>query len=77
MTDQNHTHKYTEGEKRSYMDHTNLYVAVVGAVNDYTVYKSPSHWTVEACARNGDKVDKEIGERIFPEFKRAGLYWRW
>lgn len=52
------------------------YVARIGIVCDWAVYKGSKHWAFEDIAACGDKVSAAEGEKIFPEIAVLGLYYR-
>lgn len=51
-------------------------VAVVGDASDWAAYAGLSDWSPERVANNGDKIDQEAAERLFPVCVNAGLQWR-
>lgn len=53
-----------------------IVVASIGQANDWAAYFGLADWTPSRVAREGDKLDKEVAERLFPVCVRAGLTYR-
>lgn len=71
--------KYTAGERigpRFTLLEGWPVVAVIGEAGDWAAYQGRAGWTTDRIAREGDKVSRATGERMFPDIKKAGLYWR-
>lgn len=49
-------------------------VAVVGDCGDWAAYAGLADWTPEQVADNGDKIDQQAAERLFPVCRN--LKWR-
>lgn len=52
-----------------------VYVATIGYANDWAAYEGSLDWSAERVASNGDKIDREVAETLFPVC--AGLEWRY
>lgn len=57
-------------------DGSNLYVAWVGNVNDWTVYKGNPNMGLSWVANYGVKIDEETAKKLFPICVEAGLNYR-
>ena len=50
-------------------------VAVAGYDHDWTAYYGPTSWSDSQVAESGDKLPQYAGEALFPQFRRARLYY--
>ena len=53
-----------------------IVVAEIGYDNDWAAYRGPVDWTPERVAHEGQKINREAAENLFPVMKWAGLYYR-
>ena len=53
-----------------------IYVAVIGWDNDWTCYAGPSSRDWHEVKNNGDKIDYDLAESLFPAIVAHGLTWR-
>ena len=67
---------YKPGQKINRSGAVSRWVASIGNIGDWAVYKAPCSWGFETIAKWGDKVSKEEAVEIFPELDALGLYYR-
>ena len=63
---------YVYGDIISKIRDSFRYVATIGAVNDFAVYKHYAYIPIDAVARTGNKVGVKQARELFPELDSFG-----